>query len=129
MKFEFYVLNYNFNGRHVEAFNIFNNTYVQQSAERYAKKYLRSPSKYTFHRWNKEYTGFEAFCKSIESAIFSEEWSRREYEISVADAFEEDPGKFEKWDCFGQCLPNIEVIAREVLYQYKKQKKEGKEEQ
>ena len=40
-----------------------------------------------------------------------QEWSRCEYEISVGDAFEEDVNKLEKWDCYKQAEPNMEVIT------------------
>ena len=47
-----------------------------------------------------------------------QEWSRREYEIFVGDAFETDVKKLEKWDCWYQAAPNIKVIAREVIRSY-----------
>jgi hypothetical protein len=55
-----------------------------------------------------------------------QEWSRVEYEISVGDAFEDDLDNFEKWDCYQQCVPNIPMITREVIWQYKQQIKERK---
>lgn len=98
--------------------------------------------------------GFDALCKEIESIIRCEEWSRCEYEVAVGSHFiteisdvvrEVERGniavenlydelkkidsrnsKLEKWDCFGQAKPNIPMIVREVIYQYKEQlKKEG----
>ena len=33
-----------------------------------------------------------------------------------------------KWDCYGQTHMNIEMIAREVIWQYKKQKNKENEE-
>ena len=86
-----------------------------------------------------------------------EEWSRCEYEISVGNIFiteikdvvkKIEQGKLttnnvydelkqisqrnfdlEKWDCFSQAKPNMEIIAREVIYQYKQQLKEGVEDE
>ena len=43
--------------------------------------------------------------------------------MSVGDAFEKDCKKLEKWDCYGQAKPNMKMIAREVIWQYKQQKK------
>ena len=31
--------------------------------------------------------------------------------------------KLEKWDCYKQCEPNIEMITRECIWQYKQQLK------
>lgn len=99
--------------------------------------------------------GFDALCKEIEGIIRHEEWSRCEYEIAVGSHFiteiydvlrevergnlavenlydelkkqEQRNFKLEKWDCFGQAKPNITMIAREVIYQYKKQLKTKEE--
>lgn len=125
MQFEYYVLNYDINRRKVIMDNVFDNIQVQEATEEEIKKYLRSPKKYK--RWCSEKTGFDALCEEIDSIIRWQEWSRREYEISVGDAFEEDCNKLEKWDCYKQCEPNIPMITRECIYQYKKQLKELKE--
>lgn len=99
--------------------------------------------------------GFEALCKEIESIIRYEEWSRCEYEIVVGSPFTTEVRdiirevkrgnlavenlydelkkigqqnfKLEKWDCFAQVKPNIPMIAREVIYQYKEQLKKESE--
>ena len=132
MKFEYYVLNYNFNKKCVENFNIFDNISLNNSVKKEVRKYLRSPSKYYYHKYDfdtQEYYyiyGFNGLCETIKMLIMWQEWSRREYEISVGDAFEDDLSKFEKWDCYAQCEPNIAIIAREVIYQYKKWVKENK---
>lgn len=130
MQFEYYVLNYNFNSHKVEMFNIFRNTHLQEETEKEVRKYLRSPSKYYYQKYDfntKKYNhiyGFDGLCKTIKSLIMWQEWSRVEYEISVGDAFEDDLDNFEKWDCYLQCLPNIPMITREVIWQYKQQLKE-----
>ena len=131
MKFKFYVLNYNFNKHKVEMFNIFRNIHVQEETEKEVRKYLRSPKKYYYQKYDfntKKYNyiyGFDGLCETIKSLIMWQEWSRVEYEISVGDAFEQDIDNLEKWDCYMQCEPNIEVITREVIYQYKQQNKKG----
>lgn len=127
MQFEYYVLNYNPNTNKIEPFNIFRNCYVQEYTEKAIKKYLRSPKNYKYERYGEDTLyGFEGLCKEIEKTIQWQEWSRREYEISVGDAFEKDCNKLEKWDCYMQTKSNIPMIARECIYQYKEQRKEQK---
>ena len=126
-KFEFYVLNYDFNKQRVEMFNIFNNCSVYKEVLKAVKKYVRSPKNYKFYRYNEpEIYGFEGFCKEIERDIMWQEWGRCEYEISAGQKFEQDCTKLQAFDCYDQSKPNIPVIAREVIYQYKKWKKEHK---
>lgn len=128
MEFEFYVLNYDFNKKKVVNFNIFNNYLVHDWTLKEVKKYVRSPKNYKYVSYSNNETiyGFEGFCESLRSIIMWQEWSRVEYEISVGDAFEDDCSKLEKWDCYEQCAPNIEIIAREVIYQYRQQSKKKK---
>ena len=130
MQFEFYVLNYDTNRKKVIMYNIFNNINVQECTEKAIKKYLRSPKKFTYEPYNKDEEvlyGFDALVRRIDRIIHWQEWGRREYEISVADAFETDVNKLEKWDCYKQAKPNMEMITREVIYQYKQQLKAEKE--
>ena len=127
MKFEFYVLNYDFNRQQVVMFNIFNNILVQEYAEKTVRKYLRAPNKFEYHRHDEEpLKGFEGFAAEILSIIMWQEWSRIQYEISVGYAFEDDVKKLEKLDCYEQCKPNKYIIAHEVIRQYKEQLKEKK---
>ena len=129
MQFEYYVLNCNPNTKNIEQFNIFRNCYVQEYTEKAIKKYLRSPKNYKYERYGEDTLyGFEGLCKEIERIIQWQEWSRCEYEISVGDAFEKDCNKLEKWDCYGQCVANIPMITREVIWQYKQQLKGEKDE-
>ena len=126
MRFEFYVLNYDCNKKKVINYNIFNNILVQERAEKAVKKYLRSPKNFTYTPYNKnEKTlyGFDALVKELDRTIAWQELGRREYEISVGDAFTTDCNKLEKIDCYYQSKPNMEIIAREVIYQYKQQLK------
>ena len=64
------------------------------------------------------------FYMKTKSKKLLEKYFPYEYEISVGDAFEKDCNKLEKWDCYAQAKPNIPMIARECIYQYKEQRKE-----
>lgn len=134
MKFEFYVLNYDTNRKKVINYNIFNNILVQEWTEKAVGKYLRSPKKYKhiiqyenkfLDREEIAIYGFDALVKEIDEIIKWGEWSRREYEISVGDAFESDINKLEKWDCYAQAKPNVEIITHTIIRQYKEQLKNG----
>ena len=136
MQFEYYVLNYNPNAKKIEPFNIFRNCYVQEYTEKAIKKYLRSPKNYKYVVQHKNdflgreeiaVYGFDALVKEIDSIIAWQERGRREYECSVGDAFTTDCNKLEKIDCYYQSKSNMKIIAREVIFQYKKQLKEKNE--
>ena len=130
MQFEYYVLNYDCNAKKIVPFNIFRNIHVQEWTEKAVRKYLRSPKNFTYKSFDgkEEIYGFDALAKEIDHIIKWQEWSRREYEVSVGDAFETDCEKLEKWDCYRQAKPNIKMIAREVLWQYKQYNKNIKQE-
>lgn len=129
MQFEYYVLNYDRNKQKVESFNIFRNIHVQKYTEKAIRKYVRNPKKFTYKSFDgkEDVYGFDALVKEIDSIVRWEEWSRREYEVSVGDAFETDCEKLEKWDCYGQAKPNMKMITYEVIRQYKEQKKKVKD--
>ena len=125
VQFEYYVLNDDFNKRKIEPFNIFRNVWVNDRTLKAVKKYVRAPSKFKFESWRSKevFYGFEAFVKELDQIIMCEEWSRCEYEILVNGMFS-DEDHVQKIDCYEQCKPNMEMIAREVIYQYKKQLKQ-----
>ena len=128
MQFEFYVLNYDCNRKKVINFNIFNNIKVQEWTEKLVKKYLRAPKKFKYEPFNKDEEtlyGFDAFVKELDKTIAWQERGRRQYEISVSDAFETNIDNLEKWDCYMQAKPNMVIIANEVIRQYKEQLKES----
>ena len=130
LQFEFYVLNYDYNRKKVINYNIFNNIRVQEWTEKAVRKYLRSPKKFSYMPFGKDVEtiyGFVAFVREMDSIIRCEEWSRRQYEISVSDAFETDIDNLEKWDCYMQAKPNMTIIAHEVIRQYKEQLKKESE--
>ena len=134
LQFEYYVLNYDTNKKKVENFNIFRNCLVQEHIEKAVRKYLRSPKNYKHIIQHKNdflgreeivVYGFDALVKEIDSIIAWQERGRREYEVSVGDAFETDINNYEKWDTYSQAKPNMVIIAHEVIRQYKEQKKEN----
>ena len=136
MQFEYYVLNYDFNKKKVENFNIFQNCLVQEYTEKAVKKYLRAPKKFKhivqyenklLGREEIALYGFDALVEEIDRTIAWQERGRREYECSVGDAFTTDCNKLEKIDCYYQSKPNMKIIAREVIFQYKKQLREKNE--
>ena len=136
MQFEYYVLNYDTNKKKVENFNIFQNCLVQEYTEKAVKKYLRAPKKFKhivqyenklLGREEIALYGFDALVEEIDRTIAWQERGRREYECSVGDAFTTDCNKLEKIDCYYQSKPNMKIIAREVIFQYKKQLKEKNE--
>ena len=114
---EFYVLNYDINAKKVYMHNIFRNICVYEATVKEVKKHLRNKKKYPY----------EEFKKELLNIISWQERGRREYEISVADAFETDVNKFEKWDCALQAEPNIEFIADMVIKRYKEYLKKKKD--
>ena len=130
MQFEYYVLNYDCNAKKIVPFNIFRNIHVQEWTERAVKKYLRAPKKFSYTPFGKDVEtiyGFDALVKELDGIIAWQEHWRREYEVSVGDAFEDNCEKLEKWDCYGQAHMNMKMIAREVIFQYKKQLREKNE--
>lgn len=125
MQFEYYVLNYDTNKKKVENFNIFCNCFVQGHTEKAVRKYVRNPKKFTYKSFDgkEEIYGFDALVKEIDHIIKWQEWSRCGYEMGVCYKFETDCKNIKHMDCYEQAHMNIEMITREVIRQYKEQKK------
>lgn len=121
-QFEYYVLNYDSIKKKVTNYNIFNNIYVNEKTNEFLDEYcnLMNEEDYTSEDfWNgKLYHGFAALCYDIDRIIRYEEWSRVQYEISVGPPFCDDFDKYTKLDCYYQAKPNMEMIVRELIYQY-----------
>ena len=98
---EWYVLNYDFNNKKVVTYNIFRNIkFVEGIKELLANFY-----------------NFKDFKEKLIKEIKYCFWSKREYEISVGDAFcKEDD--LEKWDISMQLIPNIDALAKYRMQQY-----------
>ena len=125
MQFEYYVLNYDCNSKKIVPFNIFRNILVQEWTEKAVRKYLRSPKNFTYKSFDgKEILhGFDALVKEIDHIIKWQEWSRCGYEMGVCYKFETDCKNIAHMDCYEQAHMNMEMIAHEVIRQYKGQKK------
>lgn len=115
--YEFYVLNYDFNAKKIINFNIFQNWLVVENTTEAVEKYLRKEMK------------IEELREEIRQIIAWQERGRREYEISVGDAFETNCDKLEKWDCYAQALPNINLITNMCVDKYLEWKSERKDEE
>ena len=93
---QWFVLNYDFNSKKVVDYNIFNNIKFSRGVNELVEKY------------DGDFKDFVLNLNSLAKYCF---WSKREYEISVGDLFEQDINAYEKIDVYDQILPNIEVLA------------------
>ena len=125
MQFEYYVLNYDINKNKVIPYNIFRNINVQECTEKAVKKFIRSHKNYVYKSFDGQEIlhGFDAFVKELDGIIKWQEWSRCGYEMGVCYKFETDCKNIAHMDCYEQAHMNMEMIAREVIWQYKQQKK------
>lgn len=103
INFEWYVLNDNFNAKCIEPYNIFNNIHVLENTNALCETY------YTTNMT------IEEFTEKLKRIIQWQEWCRCEYEIRVGSLFRDND---EKWDCYQQVLPNIDILAHYVIYKY-----------
>lgn len=99
---KWYVLNYDFNGKKVENFNIFRSVRFVEGVQVLLEHYIT----------------FEDFVEKLESELRYTFWSKREYEISVSDAFETDLNKYEKIDVYSQVKPNVRILAKYIIDNY-----------
>lgn len=95
---EWYVLNYDFNKKKVETFNIFRSITFTKGVQELLNNYIT----------------FDDFVEKLKNKIKYSFWSKREYEISVGDAFCKEE-ELEKWDIANQVLPNIEILANYII--------------
>lgn len=112
-----------------EMWDIFNNYYAHDMCVKAVKRYLRAPNKYVHKSFSKSDTvGFEALCEEFDIIFMNQFWSRYEYELSIGEAFPiGDDGKprrkLYKKDVYWFLKPNIPVIVRGCISQYKMQNK------
>lgn len=99
---KWYVLNYDFNGKRVENFNIFRNWRFVEDVQELLENYIT----------------FEDFVEKLDRKLMYSFWSRREYEIFVGDAFETNIENFEKIDIYSQVKPNVKILAKYIIDNY-----------
>lgn len=105
---KWYVLNYDFNTKQVVDFNIFNNWRFKEAVEEAVINFYQDKDIDT-----------KILIEKIDSLAKWQFWSRREYEISVGDLFEQDLEKYEKIDVYRQLKENIENLTLYILDKYK----------
>ena len=103
VKLEYYVLNWDHNANKVVNFNIFRNWPLRDAAIKHAEQLINGEIDYA------------EFKEELRKDIMWQEWSRFEYEISVGRPFEENCDNLEKWDCYAQAAPNLDLIAGMVV--------------
>lgn len=96
---EWYVLNYDFNAKKIYHFNIFRSSRFSDGVDKLLKEFIT----------------MDDFIAKLEQEVKYAFWSKREYEISVGDAFEEDLDKYTKIDVAYQVLPNIKTLANYII--------------
>ena len=99
---KWYVLNYDFNRKKVENFNIFRSCRFVDGVKELLDNYIT----------------FEDFVEKLEKQLQYAFWSQREYEISVSDAFVTDLNKYEKIDVYSQVKPNVRILAKYIIDNY-----------
>lgn len=102
---EWYVLNYNFNEKKVEYFNIFRSCRFSDGVEELLENFV----------------SFEDFSEKLNRLLRYCFWCKAEYEIMVGRLCEEDTNKYTKVDIYSQVKPNIRVLAKYILDEYNKQ--------
>lgn len=105
--FEFYVVNYDFNKKRCEMFNIFRNIHVYDYCLKAVKLYAENKVEYA------------EFRKEVLGIIQWQEWSRVEYECSVGEPFPKTVEELQKIDCYWQAEPNIDNICLMLIERYK----------
>lgn len=111
--FEFYVLKYDINKGKIILFNIFDNRYVYDEI-------LDAINKFYETNLNEidEKPALLILIDSIKNAFKHEYLYRRQYEISVGDAFEVDCRNLQKFDVYKQIEMNFAIILKLIAYQY-----------
>ena len=101
-KLTFNVLFYDFNAKKLITLNIFNNIHFSEGVDRAILEY-------------KETKSIENFTKQIDMALKYSFWSKREYELSIGDAFETNLDKYEKIDVYQQVSMNLDILIQYII--------------
>ena len=98
-KLEWYVINYDFNRKEMEDFNIFRSVRFTEGVENLLKENL----------------SFDEFVERLEKELMYAFWSKVEYEVMIGDVF----GTIErKVDIYSQVKPNVRLLAKYILDNY-----------
>lgn len=101
MKMEYYVLYHEFNGDEIKMWNIFNSTTFYNGVQELLKKFIT----------------FDDFKDKLESLAIWSFWSKAEYEI-ICSGLSEKYDKEYKIDIYDQLEPNLDMLARYIIYCY-----------
>ena len=102
---EWYVLNYDCNRGKIYSFNIFSNSRFSKYVNELLDNFI------TMDKFIEELGNEVRYCF----------WSKREYEISVGDAFDTNFDNYEKIDVFDQVMPNIKALAKYIIDKHNEQ--------
>lgn len=100
---EWYVLNYDVNKRKIYNFNIFNHWKFCEDVDRLLAEFNANGD-------------FNKFRSGLDLELKYYFMYRREYEISVGDAFEENLDRYEKYDVYSQLYPNLTALAYYIIH-------------
>ena len=95
---EFNVLYFDFNAKELKPYNIITENLLEE-----------------FKKKTKSLTSIEEKKKILDDYFLYYYWSRREYELFIGDAFEEDISKYKKVDIYTQIQMNFDVIYNLVI--------------
>lgn len=95
---EFNVLYFDFNAKELKLYNIITKNLLEE-----------------FKKKTKTLTSTEEKKKILDDYFLYRYWSKREYELFIGDAFEEDVSKYKKVDIYTQIQMNFDVIYNLVV--------------
>lgn len=95
---EFNVLYFDFNAKELKPYNIITKNLIEE-----------------FKKKTKTLTSTEEKKRVLDDYFLYRYWSKREYELFIGDAFEEDISKYEKVDIYTQIQMNFDVIYNLVV--------------
>ena len=103
---QWYALRHDFNEDKVEAFNIFNSINFNYWCEKAIK----------------DYKDYKQFKEDLRGALFYAFGSKVEYEIICAGVVAKHGNEF-KIDIYEQVLPNLDILAKYILTEVNKHKR------
>lgn len=130
---EYYAMVWDSNKNSPKSWNIYHNIPFRDAAIKAVKKYDRAPGKYKTHICVNQNArinlyGLDAFVHEIKSMLMWQFWARCEYELLISDFpphIDKETNEERKYkiDVYNQVVPNVEVIANDLLRQYRKWRK------